>query len=254
MRIARATFRLLALISLTALFCVAFLAVKTFIYSESKALAWRNWNVRTWARMMIRLLKIRIDANNPGPAGPFLLVCNHLSYIDILVLASQLDCAFIAKSEVAKWLFVGRMGMWIDTIFINRNRRRDVIETMNRMHRLIDSGLGVVLFAEGTSTSGQHVSKFKSAILELAARRAVPVHYASITYATSLEETSAERSVCWWGDMTFPDHFFRLLQLSAIEATVTFGPKPIMDQDRHILATKLWHAVNDQFIPVAMHK
>lgn len=254
MRIVRGTVRLVALISLTAFFCVAFPAVKTFIYSESKALAWRNWNVRTWARAMIRLLNIRINANNLGPGAPFLLVCNHLSYIDIVVLASQLDCAFIAKSEVAKWPFVGRMGVWIDTIFINRNRKKDVIETMNQMHRLIDSGLGVVLFAEGTSTSGQNVSKFKSATLELAARRHVPVHYASISYATNLEETSADQSVCWWGDMTFADHFFRLLQLSVIEATVTFGPEPIMDQSRHVLAEKLWQAVSAQFIPVAVNR
>jgi 1-acyl-sn-glycerol-3-phosphate acyltransferase len=254
MRIARATVRLVALISLTVVFCMAFLAVNTIIYSKSKALAWRNWNVRTWARTMIRLLNIRIDANNPRPGGPFLLVCNHLSYVDILVLASQLDCAFIAKSEVAKWPFVGRIGAWIDTIFINRNRKKDVIETMNQMHRLIDSGLGVVLFAEGTSTSGQHVAKFKSATLELAARHYVPVHYASIGYATNLEETSADQSVCWWGDMTFADHFFRLLQLSEIQATVTFGPEPIMDQSRHMLAQKLWQAVSTQFIPVAIYK
>jgi 1-acyl-sn-glycerol-3-phosphate acyltransferase len=122
------------------------------------------------------------------------------------------------------------------------------------MHRLIDAGLGVVLFAEGTSTSGQHVARFKSATLDLAARRHLPVYYASISYATNLEETRADQSVCWWGDMTFPDHFFRLLQLTGFEATLTFGPDPIMDQNRQLLAAKLWHAVSAQFIPVAVHK
>jgi 1-acyl-sn-glycerol-3-phosphate acyltransferase len=254
MRILRATVRLVALVCMTAIFCAGFLAVKPFITSGSKALAWRNWNFRTWARTIIRLLNIRIATNNAGPSAPFLLVSNHLSYIDIVVLASQLDCAFIAKSEVAAWPFVGMLGRWMDTIFIDRNRKKDVIDTTHQMHSLIDAGLGVVLFAEGTSTSGQQVSPFKSATLELAARQHVPVHYASISYATRVEETSAHQSVCWWGDMTFPDHFFRLLQLSGFEATVTFGPEPIAHADRHVLASKLWHAVSAQFVPVAMHR
>lgn len=254
MRIARATLRLVALVCVTAIFSAWFLAVKAFMNSGAKALAWRNWNVRTWARIIIRLLNIRINTNDLRPSAPFLLVSNHLSYIDVLVLASQLDCAFIAKSEVATWPFVGRMGHWIDTIFINRNRKKDVIDVTRQMHCLIEAGLGVVLFAEGTSTSGQQVSQFKAATLELAAQRHVPVHYASISYATRMDEPSADQSVCWWGDMTFPDHFFRLLQLSGFEATVTFGLEPIVAHDRRVLAAKLWHAVSAQFIPVPVHR
>jgi 1-acyl-sn-glycerol-3-phosphate acyltransferase len=217
-------------------------------------LAWRNWNFRTWARIVLRLLNVSINANGPGPCGPFLLVSNHLSYIDIVVLASQVDCAFIAKREVATWPFIGQLATWFDTVYINRSRKKDLIVTMNKMHRLIDSGLGVVLFAEGTSTSGQQVSRFRSGTLELAARHQVPVHYASISYATKCEERSADQSVCWWGDMTFPDHFLQMLQLSGFEVTLTFGRGPIVEQDRHVLASKLWHAVNAQFIPVPAHR
>ncbi len=228
--------------------------MKPFITSGPKAVAWRNWSFRTWARTVIRLLNIRVATNNAGPNAPFLLVSNHLSYIDIVVLASQLDCTFIAKSEVAAWPIVGRLGALMNTIFIDRNRKKDVIGATHQIHNLIDAGLGVVLFAEGTSTSGQQVSPFKSATLELAARRQIPVHYASISYATKTEETSADQSVCWWGDMTFPDHFFRLLQLSGFEAALTFGPEPMVDHDRHVLAAKLWHAVKAQFVPVAVHE
>jgi 1-acyl-sn-glycerol-3-phosphate acyltransferase len=252
MKIVRATVRLVALICVTAFFSALFVALRPFM--GSKALPWRNWSFRTWARSVIRLLNIKIRTTNTGPRAPFLLVSNHLSYIDVVVLASQLNCAFVAKSEVATWPFVGRMGALINTIFINRQRKKAVIETMNGMHRLIDAGLGVVLFAEGTSTSGRQVSPFKSATLELAVRREVPVHYASISYKTRAEETSADQSVCWWGDMSFPDHFFRLLQLSGFEATLTFGPEPMVAQGRRVLASKLWHAVNAQFVPVSVHR
>lgn len=254
MRFIRATVRLIAVLFVTASLCACFLLVKPFIASKQRSLTWRNWIFRRWAQTIVRLLNINVRTNDLAPTEPFLLVSNHLSYIDIVVLASRVDCAFIAKREVAAWPALGRLASWFDTIFINRNRKKDVIETMEQMHRVIDAGLGVVLFAEGTSTSGQLVSRFKSGILDLAARRRVPVHYASISYATNAADNSADQSVCWWGDMTFPDHFFRLLQLSGFEATLTFGREPVVDADRHALAAKLWNAVNAQFIPVAAHR
>ena len=254
MRFIRATFRLIAVLFATGSLCACFLIVKPFLAAKQRSLAWRNWIFRTWAQTIIRLLNIDVRTNDVAPSKPFLLVSNHLSYIDIVVLASRVDCAFIAKSEVAAWPAIGRLASWFDTIFINRNRKKDVIETMQQMHRVIDAGLGVVLFAEGTSTSGQLVGRFKSGTLDLAARRRVPVHYASISYATKPAESSAGRAVCWWGDMTFPDHFFRLLQLSGFEATLTFGREPVVGTDRHVLAAKLWSAVNAQFIPVVAHR
>lgn len=254
MRFLRATLRLIGVLFATGSLCACFLVVKPFIASKRRSLAWRNWIFRTWAQTIIRLLNINVQTNDLAPNEPFLLVANHLSYIDIVVLAAQVNCAFIAKSEVAAWPAIGRLASWFDTIFINRSRKKDVIDTMQQMHRVIDAGLGVVLFAEGTSTSGQLVARFKSGTLDLAARRRVPVHYASISYATNPAENSADRSVCWWGDMTFPDHFFRLLQLSGFEATLTFGSEPVVDTDRHVLAARLWSAVNAQFIPVAAHR
>jgi len=250
MRLIRATLRLISLIVITAVCCAFFLAGRFFLQSKPQALSWRNSIFRAWAQAVIRLLNIHVNTLGPVPSASFLLVSNHLSYIDVIVLASQVDCAFIAKREVESWTLIGRLATWFDTIFINRARKRDVVFAMNEMHRLIDAGLGVVLFAEGTSTPGRQVLPFKSGTLELAARRGVPVHYASISYTTSLEESSADNSVCWWGDMTFPDHFFRLLQLPGFSVTLTFGREPIVDHDRHVLASKLWSAVSAQFIPV----
>ena len=90
-------------------------------------------------------------------------------------------------------------------------------------------------------------------MLEFAAQKSVRVYYASLSYATSPNEASAAETICWWGDMTFPDHFFRLLQLSGFEATLNFGRDPIVANDRRVLANRLWQAVNAQFIPVSAH-
>lgn len=251
MRLIRGTLRLIGLALITAFFVSLFLTIKPIV--AMRALAWRNWIFRTWALTTISLLNIKLVTNNHAPQAPFLLVANHLSYIDIVILASQLDCAFVAKSEVSGWPFIGSLCRCMNTIFIKRDNKRDIVTAMSKTQELIGSGVGVVLFAEGTSTAGQTVAPFKSSLLEFAANQNIPVHYASITYATNPDEISAAESVCWWGDMTFPDHFFRLLQLQGFSGSLTFGPEPIAHYDRRVLAVKLWRAVSAQFTPVAIH-
>jgi len=193
---------------------------------------------------------MKVNARNSPPASPFLLVSNHLSYVDIVVLESQVDCAFIAKSEVAGWPILGLICRTLNTIFIDRKKKRDILKAMARAETTMNRGLGVVLFAEGTTTAGQMVSPFRSSLLEFAARRHMPVHYASISYVVPSDEAPVEESVCWGRDITFPAHVFRLLQLPEFEANLVFGLQPILSDDRHVLAAELWSAVSAQFTPV----
>lgn len=254
MRLLRATTRLVPLIVLTTIHLVLIVSGRVVLFSvPGLELRWRNFNFRNWSRWVVFLLNIKLEISNTPPKGSFLLVSNHLSYLDIALLASQVDCTFIAKSEVSQWPFIGLLARSVRTLFINRNRRRDVVTTMQAIERSMDNGLGVVLFAEGTSTAGHSVAPFKTSLLELASSKKLPVHYASISYATRLDEPSPEQSVCWWGEMTFTDHFFRMLQLSGVEATVTFGCEPIIAADRRELSARLWQAVNAQFTPVIAH-
>jgi len=254
MKLFRATTRLTVLLTMTGALGLSLIAGKVALIPFRQAsLIWRNLHFRTWAKLVVMLLNIKIHSPAKAPHRPFLLVANHLSYIDIIVLASQVDCAFVAKSEVASWPIIGWLSKTADTIFINRKQHRDLKRAMQDVQALIDKGLGVVLFAEGTSTAGQSVAPFKSSMLELAAERQMPVDHASISYSTGTDETSPDQSVCWWGDMTFTDHFFRLLQLSEFDAVVRFGREPIVSDNRRVLAAKLWQAVNAQFIPVSAH-
>ena len=211
---------------------------------------WRRLMTQTWAQTLLSIINVRVAVANDAPQGEFLLVCNHLSYLDILVLQAQLDCAFVAKSEIASWPLIGLIVRSVQTIFIDRRVGRHIQRALVEIQQTNRRGLGVVLFAEGTSTNGKTVSRFKSSLLEIAAREQTPVQYASISYSVEAGERGAEESVCWWGDMTFVDHLFRMLQLPSIGASVIYGIAPIVDSDRHLLASKLWTAVTDQFQPV----
>lgn len=252
MKLLRATTRLTLLLLITGALSFSLVAGKLVLLPFRHAsIGWRNLHFMTWAKLVVVLLNIKIDSSIIPSTKPFLLVANHLSYIDIVVLASKLHCAFVAKSEVSRWPVIGWLSRATDTVFINRRQHRDLKRAMHKVEKLIDSGLGVVLFAEGTSTAGQHVAPFKSSMLAFAADKQIPVHYASISYSTKRDEASADQAVCWWGEMTFSDHFFRLVQLSGFRAQLRFGSEAIVAADRRVLAAKLWQAVNAQFVPVS---
>lgn len=212
--------------------------------------AGRRWLFRNWARAMSRIVGMRVAVEGEPPRPPFLLVSNHLSYVDIVLLAAHLDCVFVAKHDVRNWPLLGLMVRNMDTIFIDRANRRDLLRVSEQIDQALQAGDGVVLFAEGTSTRGERVNPFRPALLEQAASARLPVHYASVSYRVPVNTRPAHESVCWWGDMTFRDHFFDLLKLPHFEARVVFGAEPIQDTDRKHLARRLHRRIQDQFIPV----
>ncbi|MEO6392653.1 MAG: lysophospholipid acyltransferase family protein [Pyrinomonadaceae bacterium] len=247
MKYVRAIIRTLALIGVSAGYYLRWSCGRLWVAgSRQRALDWRNRSFRGWARTSARVIGMTINSRNQPPAGPFLLVANHLSYVDVIALAAQLDCAFVAKSEVATWPFIGALCRKMDTIFIDRRSKRDLQRALAQIDQTRASGLGVVLFAEGTSSDGTAVLPFKASLLATAARAGVPVHYASVGYVAPVGEIPAGRSVCWWGDMTFLDHLFRLLQLPSFSAKLVYGPEPIIDRDRRVLAADLRSAVSAQ--------
>lgn len=253
MKLLRATIRLMALCCLTGFYYLRWLAGVPFVLMSPRlTLQWRNRNFRDWARALTSIMGLSIHVTNTPPAGSFLLIANHLSYVDIVVLGSQLNCAFLAKSEVARWPILGLISASMNTIFIDRKRKRDLLTAMRTAQTTLDHGLGLVVFAEGTSTGGGKPRPFKSSMLDFAARQRMPVHYASIEYEVAPHERPARESVCWWGSMTFPGHLFRLLQLSEFEAHLTFGTQPIINDDRRLLAAELWSAVSAQLRPVGV--
>jgi 1-acyl-sn-glycerol-3-phosphate acyltransferase len=218
--------------------------------SRRARIRWRSFIFRRWAKATAALFKLRITTLGVPPRAPFFLVTNHLSYTDIIVLASQVDCSFIAKKDVLRWPLIGLLCRNLGTIFIDRNNRRDIARVNAQVEQALAEGRGVVLFPEGTSSPGATVLPFKSGLLELAARARLAVSYAALSYAVPERETPAHLSVCWWGDMTFMKHLFGLLGLSEINATLTFGRETIRGGDRKALASQLHAAVEQEFIPV----
>ena len=224
----RATLRLLAFGGYTAIIYSGWILSRLALFvSKPAALRAQSACFRAWARGAMRIFGVRVHAEGEPPSAPFFLVSNHLGYLDIPLIATRVPVFFVSKSEVAKWPVIGILAKSVNMIFVDRDRRSDVPRVVAEMERIREVGHGVVFFPEGTSSSGEGVMRFRGALFEASCRTGIPVYCVSISYATGPGDPPASTSVCWWGDMTFTDHFWNLLKLRRVDATLRFDPEPV---------------------------
>jgi 1-acyl-sn-glycerol-3-phosphate acyltransferase len=248
----RALIRLILffVISLSTVVLVALGNLVLGIFSKRWAVRWKNTVIRSWALGMVWLLGIKINVKGTPPNSPFFMVCNHLSYIDVVPLWLHVDATFIAKSEIKSWPFFGWGTRTLGVLFIDRELKRDVHRMNKRISDTISDDQGVILFPEGTSTKGEQVVPFNAPLLKYPVTSQTPVHYATISYRSQYEEWPAHLNICWWDDMPFLNHFWDLLKIPEFEVDITFGDSGVFASDRKELADKLHTAVSDNFTPV----
>lgn len=248
----RQTARLVAMGSWTILCYLVWLPVALLSLASSRATQrWNGLMIRIWSRGLLRAMGFEIEVRGVPPRKPFFLVCNHLSYVDILVLGSRLGSTFISKHELASWPVLGHLARVTGTIFVNRGVKRDALRVHREIDRAVSSGAGVVLFPEGTSSRGDRVYPLRTALLEWAAQRRFPVHTATISYSTGDPARPADQRVCWWGEMTFGPHLLDLLSLRRVRTLVSFNPVPVVEHDRSRMAARLFAMLESGFVPVA---
>jgi len=164
-----------------------------------------------------------------------LIVCNHLSYLDVIAFSALRPCVFVAKSEVASWPVFGWVAQAAGTIFVDRSRKAGAARSESEIRTAICAGLVVVLFAEGTSSDGTTVLPFKSALLEPAVQLNCPVTAAAINYSLG-DNGSVADEICYWRDMNFLPHLWNLCRKSFIAGTLAFTSIPKLDLNRKQLA------------------
>ncbi len=244
----RAAFKFAAFLILTiGIYSLWFFA--PLLSNENSRRKLREFIFRHWARGFIWLAGAKIKVRGTPPKPPFLLVSNHLSYFDIAVFRSLVTGVFVAKADIADWFAAGTMIRNMGMIYINREQKRDVPRASAKIIRAFDERReGVIIFAEGTTSSGQQVLPFKSSVLEFAAVRDWPVHYAAISYQTNKNDPPASEAVCWWREESgFARHLFDFFKLRKFDCTVEFGAEPLHAKDRKVLARELQKAVAAQF-------
>src|SRR5690606_11957020 len=175
--------------------------------------------------------RIRI-VGEPVRDRAVLFVSNHVSWADILVIGSIKPIAFVSKAEVGKWPLIGATARLQRTVFVDRSRRQQTGDAIADMVQRLASNISVMLFAEGTSSDGNRVLPFRSALIGAvreAASRAesgILIQPMSISY-TSIHGIPMGRQhrplIAWYGDLDFLPHFKAFLRRGVIDVVVSYG-------------------------------
>lgn len=243
----RSTIRFLMLLVVTFGVYGIWLLLKFFIPNK---IYWRQLTLERWAKGFVWVAHADIEVIGTPPKAPFFLVSNHLGYFDIPVLRSVVKGVFVAKHDIGEWFAVGHMIGNMGTIYVNRERRRDIPRAGSDIIQCLNAGEGVIVFPEGTSSKGEEVLPFNSSFLAFAAQTDIPVSYVSISYRTPAGEPTPSESICWWDDTPFLKHLLKLFSLPRLTAILNFGDEPIVAHDRKELAATLRDRVAENFIPM----
>jgi len=186
---------------------------------------------RNYTLLLRLILNIKVTiAGDEGQLerGGYVIVANHVSYVDGIVLGSIFPIVFVSKREVKKWPIVGQWNVLCGTIFINRQRKNEVGALVREMTRKLRQEANILLFPEGTSTNGEKMLPFQTVPLAAPLRSRSIIVPVTLAYTTIDEQpvTAVNRDfVYWYGDMDFVTHFWNLLGRRGVEVLVTLQPK-----------------------------
>ncbi len=222
-------FRAIAALACFVLLTVAILPVQALLSMIGRRSGRRLARLYWGGVARIMRLGIAIEGRPPD-RGPALLVANHASWLDVVALGAVVEAAFIAKSEVAGWPLIGPAARAGRTIFIDRSRRGDTVRTVAAMRARFAEGGMLVLFAEGTSSDGRRVLKFRTSLMASAAGsgsaqaslQIIPVSIAVLRLGGLPLCRRTMPRVAWYGDMPFATHLWELLKRGPVEMQIRF--------------------------------
>jgi 1-acyl-sn-glycerol-3-phosphate acyltransferase len=205
----------------------------------------RQATVQAWAVRMLRILGIPLHVHGRPPAqGPVLLVINHISWLDILVVHAARHCRFVSKSDVKHWPLLGTMATGGGTLYIEREKRRDAMRVVHHMAQSLKAGEIVAVFPEGTTGDGRTLLPFHGNLVQAAVATGSPVQPVGLRF---VDRATGEDSIgpLYLDDDTLLGSLWRTLAGRPFVAHVRFGePEHGNGRDRRQWAQDLREAVD----------
>ncbi|MDI1275733.1 1-acyl-sn-glycerol-3-phosphate acyltransferase [Polaromonas sp.] len=200
--------------------------------------------VQVWAMAMLKIVGIELLVRgSPVAEGPALLVANHLSWLDIVVLHASRYCRFVSKSDIRHWPLVGTLAGGAGTLYIERESRRDAHRVVHHMTRQLQLGDVLAVFPEGTTGDGTRLKPFHANLLQAAISANAPVQPVALRFvdADTGQTCFAPRYI---DDDSIFVSIWETLSVRHLRAEVTFGnPQPCDGRDRRTWAVDLQREV-----------
>jgi 1-acyl-sn-glycerol-3-phosphate acyltransferase len=183
----------------------------------------REMRVQAWSLQLLALWGIHLRVIGlPVRSGPALIVSNHISWLDILVIHATRYCRFVSKSDIKSWPVVGALATGAGTLYIQRASRRDASRMVRDMAQSMRAGDVVAVFPEGTTGDGTEVLPFHANLIESAILAGAPVQPMALRFVDTRSGTLSQ-APCYIGDDTLIGSVWRTLTADPITAVVCFG-------------------------------
>ena len=200
----------------------------------------REARVQAWSLQFLALWGVHLKViGTPVRSGPALIVSNHISWLDILVIHAARHCRFVSKSDIRDWPLIGTLATGAGTLYIERARRKDALRMVHDIADALREGEVVAVFPEGTTSDGRCLLPFHANLIQAAIEADAPVQPMSLKF---IDARSAEPSFapCYIGDDTLIGSIWRTLSAPPITAVVHFGePQSADGRDRRQWAQEL---------------
>jgi len=209
--------------------------------------------LKTWSRQLLDILNIGIRTEGQWPVhgeGGYLVVANHVSWLDIFVLNAIYPSRFIAKAEVRNWPLIGWLCKRSNTIFIERALRQDAASINQRVSFLLKQGVCIGLFPEGTTTDGKQVGHFHSALIQPAIDAGAMLCPIALRYQD--ENGKQSGAAAFTGDMTLSQSIWSILRGPHFDVLLVFTPALVtVGENRRVLARAAQEAISQGLQNVA---
>ncbi|AOZ07347.1 lysophospholipid acyltransferase family protein [Cupriavidus malaysiensis] len=187
----------------------------------------RQWHIRRWSRRLLRLCGITVELQGEPPATGAghgaMVVCNHISWLDIYVINCWQPVRFVAKSEIRSWPLIGWLCQQTGTIFIERGRKRDAHRVLHDITGVMRQGDLVCVFPEGTTSDGSSVLPFHANLMQAPLSAGLPVQPLGLAYldGATRQPTLAPAYI---GDLSLLQCLNAVLSAPPIVARLSFAP------------------------------
>lgn len=190
-----------------------------FLYSARVAKVKRDVLKTRWLQAFGAIVNLHVSVDGELPERRAMLVSNHISWLDIIVIGQYLPAYFVAKSDISSWPVIGYLAKQGGTIFIRRGNKQHIKTTAEKMVWLLKQNGNIVAFPEGTTTKGDEVLHFHSSLFQPALLTRSAILPVALQY-----QGAAKEHAPFVGDDAFVPHLIKMLSLDKIEVRLSFLP------------------------------
>ena len=199
----------------------------------------RHARIRGWAAELLRVTGVALEAEGAPRPGGVLLVANHVSWLDIVAIHALCPRArFVSKADVKAWPVLNRLVDAADSLYLERERRRDAMRVMHHIGEALAAGDAVAVFPEGTTGTGHELLPFHANLLQAAIATGTPVQPVALRFSDAVHAVSP--AVAYVGDTTLLQSLWWVVCAEGLRVRVRFlDLQSSAHADRRALAERL---------------